>query len=585
MFKRGKPKGARSLIGVAETEKASGEKRFENVSNHYELFFGRPAAAEWEVESKTDLDDAALLAEFVGSPEFLYSVSGRILSNQLFEDGRFDQPPSETLCRWAISRFGLTQASSDVIVKADTWDDLFGALFADPNFQAITAEVSTASTIAALGQHYFDIANDKIGLLASSSDFAPTAVHDFDARLTAQPKVVAFYLPQYHRVAENDEWWGEGFTEWTNVRKAQPNFIGHEQPHVPLGQNYYDLDDPSVLVKQTRLAKEYGISAFCYYMYWFDGRRVLEKPLDQMLASKDIDQEFCVCWANENWTRTWDGKAGDVLLGQVHTADSDRRFIRDAIKYLRDPRYMRVDGKLMLLVYRVDLLPDCVATAEIWREEVRKAGLGELHLCAVQFYGVTDPRPWGFDAAVEFPPHGWLVQENLPDPPVTITNKDFAGTILSYPKAVDWALSKKIPDYRWYRGVFPGWDNTARRQHTPHTFAHSDPMTFQKWITAALDQTVLMNPPEHQVLFVNAWNEWGEGAHLEPDERNGLMNLMALNAAINTAKASAWPLELLRRLRQPGSYEGREADELTLLEHLRGQERSARALLNELRRK
>lgn len=399
----------------------------------------------------------------------------------------------------------------------------------------------------------------------------------------ANPQVVAFYLPQYHRVRENDEWWGEGFTEWTNVRKAKPNFEGHFQPRVPLGRDYYDLADSSVQQRQCGLAKEYGIRAFCYYLYWFDGRRLLERPLDQMLEDKSIDHEFCVCWANENWTRTWDGKANDILLGQIHTPESDRRFILDSMKYLLDPRYMRVDGKLMLLVYRVDLLPNASATAAIWREEVLKAGLGELHLCAVQFYGVTDPAPWGFDAAVEFPPHGWLGQENLMTPQPTITNPDFKGYIFDYDKCVDWAMSKSIPDYRWYRGAFPGWDNTARRQDTPHIFANSNPFSFERWLTAALRQSIIMAPPEHQIVFVNAWNEWGEGAHLEPDEAGGHFNLMALNSALKSARDSGWVLALLGRLRTKGDYPERTADELNLLNHLRGHEQALRALSDRLR--
>lgn len=397
------------------------------------------------------------------------------------------------------------------------------------------------------------------------------------------PKIVAFYLPQYHAIPENDQWWGAGFTEWTNVRKAKPNFQGHQQPRVPLNQDYYDLSDPNVQRRQAALAKEYGVSAFCYYMYWFDGRRVLERPLDQMVADQDIDHEFCICWANENWTRNWDGKSEDILLSQVHTPESDRRFILDAIQYLADPRYLRVAGKLALLVYRVDLLPDCRSTAAIWRDEIRRAGLGELHLCAVQFYGITDPEPWGFDAAVEFPPHGWLVQENAPSEPLIVTNPDFAGTIFDYDKSVSWALSKPYPDYTWYRGAFPGWDNTARRQHTPHIFASSNPFSFQTWMTSILRQTAIMAPVEHQIVFVNAWNEWGEGAHLEPDDANGMLNLMALNSALNTAKREAWPLAVLTRLRRTGDYMGRSNDERALLNLLRGSENALGILVTQLR--
>ncbi|MGH7887417.1 MAG: glycosyltransferase WbsX family protein [Candidatus Binatia bacterium] len=392
------------------------------------------------------------------------------------------------------------------------------------------------------------------------------------------PRLVAFYLPQYHRVKENDEWWGEGFTEWTNVRKTHPNFEDHYQPHVPENEDYYDLSDVNVQIKQARLAKEYGITAFCYYMYWFSGRRLLEGPLDRLLATPAVDIEFCVCWANENWTRMWDGKANDILLAQHHSPENDRRFIRDAMKYLADPRYLRVDGKLMVLVYRVDLIPNCADSMAIWREEVRRAGLGELHLCAVQFYGITDPEPWGFDAAVEFPPHGWLVHENLLDVPPKLLNERFAGHIFDYTKSVDFALRKPIPDYRWYRGVFPGWDNTARRQDTPHIFAYNDPFQFQRWLTEVLLQTALMAPPEHQIVFINAWNEWGEGAHLEPDAKTGRLNLMAAHAALGQIQHEDSVINILGRLRKAGPYPERDQDERALLNYLRGQEQSLREL-------
>ncbi|WP_164479416.1 glycosyltransferase WbsX family protein [Methylocystis rosea] len=415
---------------------------------------------------------------------------------------------------------------------------------------------------------------------------APTrgdARSTFVSAAKQDPRVIAFYLPQYHRVKENDEWWGEGFTEWTNVRKALPNFEGHYQPHVPKDNYYYDLDDVSVMVNQAKLAKEYGVTAFCYYLYWFDGRRVLEKPLDRMLATPAVDIEFCVCWANENWTRTWDGKANDILLAQSHSPESDRRFIRDAMKYLADPRYIRVDGKLMLLVYRADLIPNCADSMAIWRDEVRRAGLGELHLCAVQFYGITDPEPWGFDAAVEFPPHGWLVPEIKPDSPPKLLNDKFSGHIFDYSKAIDFALRKPIPDYRWYRGVFPGWDNTARRQDTPHIFANNHPFEFQRWCTELLQQTMLVAPSQHQILFINAWNEWGEGAHLEPDAKFDRQNLMALHASLEEVRQQDAIGSVLRRLRQAGTYAGREQDERTLLNFIKGQEQSLRELSSRLK--
>ena len=399
-----------------------------------------------------------------------------------------------------------------------------------------------------------------------------------EADYAGSPRVVTFYLPQYHRIAENDEWWGQGFTEWTNVKKARPNYEGHTQPHVPLYRDYYDLSDPSVLRRQARMAREYGIDAFCYYAYWFNGRRVLERPLDGLLADLDIDIEFCVCWANENWTRTWDGKDKDILLAQVHSTDSDRLFILDMMKYLKDHRYMRVDGALMLLVYRVDLIKDAVETARIWREEVRKAGLGELYLCAVQFYNVGDPNDYGFDAAVEFPPHGWLVNDNLPDRPKTILNEEFCGYIFDYGKSIDFALRKPIPSFNWHRCVFPSWDNTARRQNTSHIFADSDVFKFEHWMFEILRQTCLTSKPQNRLVFVNAWNEWGEGAHLEPDEQVGFGYLQALNSALNRNRSAGALLNILSRLRSPGAYSGRDDDETRLVNIFLGQELTLRQL-------
>ena len=204
-------------------------------------------------------------------------------------------------------------------------------------------------------------------------------------------KLIAFYLPQFHPIPENDKWWGAGFTEWTNVRRSKPNFAGHVQPNLPTELGFYDLRDAEVMQKQAKLAREHGIFGFCYYYYWFNGKRLLETPVDRMLASGQPDFPFCLCWANENWTRRWDGQESEVLMHQEYSDAADEQFIRDILPFLRDRRYIRVNGKPLLMVYRVDKLPDAKQTAERWRRVATSNGLPGLHLTAVQSFGIVDP--------------------------------------------------------------------------------------------------------------------------------------------------------------------------------------------------
>jgi lipopolysaccharide biosynthesis protein len=279
------------------------------------------------------------------------------------------------------------------------------------------------------------------------------------------------------------------------------------------------------------MAKKYGLSGFCFYWYWFGGRRILEKPIELFFKEK-VDFPFCFCWANENWTRTWDGLEKHVLLGQKHSADDDLSFMNAMLPYFQDERYIKEDGKPVLLVYRVDLFPDMKATAERWRTAAKAAGFPDLHLCAVQFYGIDDPRPYGFDAAVEFPPHKFLGSENGFTEYLHMTNKNFRGGISDYRKIVAQALTKDSQEYTLYRGVMPSWDNTARRQHTPHVIHKSSPELYQFWLSEITKRTIESGT---KYIFINAWNEWGEGCHLEPDLKHEHKYLEATFAGLNGA--------------------------------------------------
>ena len=345
-------------------------------------------------------------------------------------------------------------------------------------------------------------------------------------------KLIAMYLPQYHPIPENDAWWGKGFTEWTNVRKAEPRFPGHYQPHVPGQLGYYDLRDASARQAQAELAREYGIHGFCYYHYWFNGKRLLETPFNQVLKSGEPDFPFCLCWANENWTRRWDGRDQDMLMEQHYSDQDSLDFINDLIPAFSDKRYIRVNAKPLLLVYRTSLLPDPKKTANIWREAMVRAGIGEIYLVRVE-HGLdgSEPHPGdiGFDAAMEFAPN-WkncgnrvvdLEQIGQPQHPV-----DENLLVFNYDECMANMLGRPKPAYKRFRGVFPAWDNSARKQDSL-LFVNSTPEKYEHWLNATVHYTRNNFDHGEQLVFVNAWNEWGEGCHLEPDQRYGLGYLEA----------------------------------------------------------
>ncbi len=342
-------------------------------------------------------------------------------------------------------------------------------------------------------------------------------------------KLIAFYLPQFHPTPENDEAWGTGFTEWRNVGRASPLFPGHYQPHVPGELGFYDLRLPETRAAQAKLAADAGVHAFCYYHYWFAGKRLLARPFDEVLASGEPDFPFCLCWANEPWSRRWDGSEDEVIQPQAYSLEDDREHIRWLLPALSDRRAVTVDGKPVFLVYRPWDLPDLARTVDLWRQEVRAAGLNGLYLIGVEGGGDSDrdlPR-CGFDASVRFQPQ-FSVLESLPRSSI-----DGADALRVWDYEASWpALARaEQVSHRRYETVCAGWDNSPRTARRGWLLHNSTPDAYGRWLRHAIDD-VQGYPPEERLVFLNAWNEWGEGAHLEPDRRYGQAYLDATRAAV-----------------------------------------------------
>ncbi len=352
--------------------------------------------------------------------------------------------------------------------------------------------------------------------------------------------LIAFYLPQFHPIPENDMWWGKGFTEWANVSKASPNFEDHYQPHLPGELGFYDLRVPDIQMRQVELAKKYGISGFCFYYYWFNGRRLLEHPLDQFIENNEIDFPFCICWANENWTRRWDGEENNILLEQNYSEDSYLAFIQDIAPILQDDRYIRVDGKPLLLIYRIDLLPDPDKAVDIWRSACREMQIGDIYIAVVQSFGISDPRPFGCDAAIEFPPH-YLGDAEVGFNAVIDILPNFRGRLFDYGAAAKLMQAKRPDGYTLYKSIMPSWDNTARRQNDSHIFINSSPEVYKHWLENIVLFSEQSMPENNRFVFINAWNEWAEGTHLEPDQKYGYAYLQA-TADVIAGKTDKTPL-------------------------------------------
>ncbi len=359
-------------------------------------------------------------------------------------------------------------------------------------------------------------------------------------QLAAMERVrpIAFYLPQFHPTPQNDLWWGAGFTEWSNVARARPSYAGHYQPHLPADLGFYDLRVTETLRAQAMLARRYGVEGFCVYHYDFGSQRLLDAPMRVLRANPDIPFRFCLCWANENWTRNWDGGTREVLIEQQYDEATLSRISADAVAHASDPRYLRVDGCPLFLVYRPLQLPDAAAFAARLRAAFAAAGFPGVHLAYVESMEAAGealrPSDIGFDAAVEFPPHGRAV---VADDVAEIVKPGWSGYRYDYAETVLAFLRRSGVAHRRYPAVFPGWDNTPRQPMRGTSFDGASPEAFGFYVEQKIEAMRGYLAGEQRLLFINAWNEWAEGAHLEPDSGYGHRWLEALRDAL---LAKAW---------------------------------------------
>jgi len=370
-------------------------------------------------------------------------------------------------------------------------------------------------------------------------------------------KIISFYLPQFHPIPENDIWWGKGFTEWTNVTKAKPLFRGHNQPQLPADLGFYDLRLEEARIAQAELAQAYGIGGFCYYHYWFNDKMLLERPFNEVLASGKPDFPFCLCWANENWSRRWDGQEQDLLVAQDYGKYDPAKHMKWLAQAFKDPRYIRIGGKPLFLLYWADHIPDVSTVLSVWRKEAQKILNTEIYVCAVKShrFGLTDQETTsiGFDALVNFQPHPEYIK--YPDKVwvgrfinkcINSFFKLFSlDTLKAFPvygrfdygEYVARAVSAPKSDVKHFPCVFPSWDNSSRKKRDATIIQNQDEELFGKWFYQAINSVRTYDDSE-QIVFINAWNEWAEGCHLEPDQKNGKKFLEVIRSVLNNLNSN-----------------------------------------------
>lgn len=353
-------------------------------------------------------------------------------------------------------------------------------------------------------------------------------------------RVIAFYLPQFHPTPENDEWWGRGFTEWTNLASAKPLFKGHEQPIIPADLGFYDLRLHETRVAQAEMAAEYGVEGFCYWHYWFNGRRMLERPFDEVLSSGSPDYPFCLGWANHSWSGVWKDEPHRLLIDQTYPGEADDRAHFDyLLTAFRDHRYMTVDGKPIVVIFKPTDMPDAKRRFNLWRDLAIQSGLKGLYIIGINMMEFKDTDALGLDAMII----SSLGIINTDHVLVNQVKRVFWGVkrrlSLGGPRVVEYseAIKHLVPDdiqsdIRAYPCVYPNWDNTPRKGRKGFVLANSTPELFEKHLQDAVDK-LRGRDDEHKLVFIKSWNEWAEGNHLEPDLKWGRKYLEVLKQVVS----------------------------------------------------
>lgn len=364
--------------------------------------------------------------------------------------------------------------------------------------------------------------------------------------MSTEPRILAFYLPQYHTFPKNDAWWGKGFTEWINVKKAKPLYKGHAQPRIPLDNNYYDLLNSEVLVSQMKLAKRFGLYGFCYYHYWFDGKLLLQRPLENMLKMSD-KIPYCFCWANEPWTRSWDGRSQDVLMPQRYGREKEwEEHFQYLLNFFKDQFYIKVDNKPFLVLYRTNNIPHCDEMISYWDKRCKEELFSGIYISEELNAFQDRPVCMNSNAIVEFEPMYTITYrrkftDKVRDKSVsTFENYCYHNNICfrDFNRIQNGIINQRYDfikngQKKIYYGSFTGWDNSPRKGKNAMIVKCSSPEKFHKYMVELLKRA---QKEGSEFVFINAWNEWGEGAYLEPDEQYGYGYLEALKAAIEEVK-------------------------------------------------